>query len=181
MEKYLRNTTIIKKDNKVTKVFKIIKGTISKRIHNSIITTYKQDEIIAVEYLNSESEYDYITEELTIGNWLNYEQITTENINYLLNTISTKNRQIELLLINDPIIAFSRYIYYLHLEKKVDCFYLDKTISDLALYLKIEKRQLSKIITLLITENIITKNNKLIIIKDSLKLKQNAFKKDLNL
>ena len=73
MEKYLRNTTIIKKDNKVTKVFKIIKGTISKRIHNSIITTYKQDEIIAVEYLNSESEYDYITEELTIGNWLNYE------------------------------------------------------------------------------------------------------------
>lgn len=176
MNTYLRNTVIISKNTHIFKAFKITKGTITKRINNFIILTYKANDIVALEYINELSDYDYYTEELTTGIWMDYDQILKEKL--LINIIKTKNIHIELLSINDPIIAISRYIYYLYLEKKVDCFYLDKSISELSIYLKIEKRQLSKIITFLISEEIISRNNKLIIIQNLDKLKSLAFRID---
>jgi len=53
------------------------------------------------------------------------------------------------------------------------------TLKELSEYLKIEKRQLSKIITHLITINIISKQNKLIIIQNLNKLINISYSKDI--
>jgi len=173
MEKYLRGTIIIKENTYITKAFKITKGTISKRINNNIIEIYKNNQTILLEYIDNISIYSYIAEELTIGEWIDLD------IDLLKKQTQTQNIHLELLLINDPIIKVSRFIYYKYIEKQVLCFYLEMTLKELSEYLKIEKRQLSKIITHLITINIISKQNKLIIIQNLNKLINISYSKDI--
>ena len=151
MEKYLRGTVIIKENTYITKAFKITKGIISKKINNNIIKTYKDNQTILLEYIDTISIYSYTAEELTIGEWIDLD------IDSLKKQTQTQNIHLELLSINDPIIKVSRFIYYKYIEKQVLGFYLEMTLKELSDYLKIEKRQLSKIITHLITINIISK------------------------
>ena len=165
MKQYPRETILQIPNNKA---FKIIRGTVTKRINNKIITSHKDNEIL----LNITPLYTYQTEQITTGIFLELDSTLLNN--YILK----QTIQIELLLINDPIIKFTRYLYYKYLEKQVLCFYLEIKIKDLANNLKIEKRQLSTIITYLEKENIITKNNKLFIINNLQKLIELAYKKD---
>lgn len=168
MNRYLTGTILIPKNTYITKAFKIKKGIITKRLENKIIKTYRDNQTILLEQIDTISIYSYHIEQLTIGEWIDLD------IDLLKKQAYDQNIHLELLLIDDPIIKVSRYIYYKYIEKQVLCFYLDIKIKDLAAYLKIENRQLSKIITYLIEINVISKQNKLIIIHNLQKLEKIA-------
>lgn len=174
MHKYLTGTILIEENTYITKAFKIIKGTISKRLNNNIIKVYKNTTIL-LEMIDKTSIYSYHIEELTLGEWIDFDMDLLKEQHF------KQSIHLELLLLNDPILKVTRYIYYKYIEKQVLCFYLEIKMKDLSDHLKIEKRQLSKIITYLINTNIISKQNKLIIIQDLLKLKNLVFSKDISL
>lgn len=86
-----------------------------------------------------------------------------------------KKIQVELLLIQDPVIKLSRYFLYEHLNKKTESFYITLSISELSTYLNISKTTLSETLHFLETRQILAKHNKLFNILNLEKLEAYAY------
>ncbi len=89
-----------------------------------------------------------------------------------------KKIQVELLLIQDPVIKLSRYFLYEHLNKKTESFYITLSISELSTYLNISKTTLSETLNFLETRHILAKHNKLFNILNLEKLEAYAYHMD---
>lgn len=163
METLLTKTKILLKSEYV---IKIEKGTIIELINNKIVKTYKKG-----NYIFYNNIYTYITQELTIISYLSLNQIWNNlYYNKILNEILKQKLQIDILKKQDSLTKITTYLYLKYLEKNIPTFYIDK-IETLSSELNIKKREISNNFSFLIKTNIITKQNKLIIINNLEKLK----------
>ena len=177
MKNYFRNEIIIKENEYLDKVFEIIKGNILEENTNRI---YSKGDLLFIDkiYYNSYATSNYLSLNLVSGKWINKNEITTKHLSILANMYQSEKIHNELLLINDPLIKVSKYLLYEYKNKKTQSFYIDKSLSDLAIYLNINKKSLSDSINHLISKQIIAKHNKLFNIINITQLNKQAYLKD---
>lgn len=175
MKQYFRNEIIIKKNTQINQVFKIVKGHIINAKQTRI---YKPNDYLFIEqiFYNPKTLDDYIALDLVAGEWINKDEIKNDFYIILSKMYQQEKNHNELLSINDPLIKFSRYLYFEYQNKQITSFYLTMGIKDLATYLNISN--LSEILHFLVNQKIITKHNKLFNILDIDKLEELAYRND---
>lgn len=173
MAKYLTNTIIKHKNEYIDKLFYIEKGIVLEKTTNKI---YNEHSYIFLNYIYQRqySISDYITKSLVIGSWVDFNNLDISFINIMSSSINKLIKHNEILMLSDPLIKLSRYIYYEYLTKENVSFYIP-SIKELSIYLNVNHKDLSHYLTHLINLNIVSKHNKLLTILNIKSLEDKAF------
>lgn len=177
MKTYLRNEIIIEKNAFINQIFKITKGHITNRKKTQV---YQPKDYVFLDqiFLNPYTLDEYYALDLVAVEWIDKQDIQLEYFSILSQMYQEKKIQVELLLIQDPVIKLSRYFLYEHLNKKTESFYITLSISELSTYLNISKTTLSETLHFLETRHILAKHNKLFNILNLEKLEAYAYHMD---
>lgn len=177
MKTYLRNEIIIKKNAYINQIFKITKGHVTNRKKTQI---YQPKDYLFLDqiFLNPYTLDEYYALDFVSGQWIDKQDIPLEYISILSKMYQEKKNQVELLLIQDPLIKLSRYLFFEYINKKTESFYITLSISELSIYLNITKDKLSEMIHFLESRQILAKHNKLFNILNITKLEEYAYHKD---
>ncbi len=174
MKTYLRNEIIIEKNAFINQIFKITKGHITNRKKTQI---YQPKDYLFLDqiFLNPYTLDEYYALDLVSGEWIDKQDIHMEYFHILSEMYQEKKNQVELLLIQDPIIKLSRYLFFEYINKKTESFYITLSIAELSIYLNIPKATLSETLHFLETRQILAKHNKLFNILNLEKLEAYAY------
>lgn len=177
MKTYLRNETIIIKDAYINQIFKITKGHIANKSKTQI---YKPNDYVFLDqiFYNPYTLDEYIALDLVVGEWIDKCDIDITYFPILSQMYQEKRNQVELLLIQNPIIKVSRYLYFEYMNNKTESFYIILSMKDLALYLNLSLELLSQTLKFLKSKQILDKHNKLFNIINIDLLKKYAYHKD---
>lgn len=177
MKTYLRNEIIIQKNVYINQIFKITKGHITNRRKTEI---YKSNDYLFLDqiFYNSYTLDEYYALDMVAGEWIDKQNIDMNYFPILSSKYQEKKNQTELLLLQDPIIKVSRYLFFEYQNNKTESFYITLSIAELSVYLNISKSSLSETIHFLISKQIIAKHNHLFNILDIIKLENYAYIKD---
>ncbi|MDE7106125.1 MAG: hypothetical protein K2O22_03070, partial [Anaeroplasmataceae bacterium] len=159
MKTYLRNETIITENAYINQIFKVTKGHITNKRKTEI---YGPKDYLFLDqiFYNPYTLDEYYALDLVAGEWIDKCDIDLCYFSILSKRFQEKKNQVELLLIQDPIIKVSRYFYFEYLNNKTDSFYITLSIKDLALYLNISSDTLSETLQFLKSKQILDKHNK---------------------
>ncbi|MDE6241908.1 MAG: hypothetical protein K2M08_05780 [Anaeroplasmataceae bacterium] len=174
MKTYLRNEIIITKNAYINQIFKITKGHITNTRKTE---SYGPKDYLFLDqiFYNPYTLDEYYALDLVAGEWIDKCDIDTSYFPILSKMIQEKKNQTELLLLNDPITKISRYLYFEYLNNKTESFYITLSISDLSIYLNLNKSTLSETLKYLESKEIISKHNKLFNILNIKKLEMLAY------
>ena len=177
MKTYLRNEIIIQKNVYINQIFKITKGHITNRRKTEI---YKSNDYLFLDqiFYNSYTLDEYYALDMVAGEWIDKQNIDMNYFSILSTMYQEKKNQTELLLLQDPIIKVSRYLFFEYQNKKTESFYITLSITELSVYLNMTKESLSDSIQFLKNQNIIAKHNKLFNIINITLLEKQAYQKD---
>lgn len=177
MKTYLRNETIITENAYINQIFKITKGHITNKRKTE---TYGPKDYLFLDqiFYNPYTLDEYYALDLVAGEWIDKCDIDLSYFLILSKRFQEKKNQVELLLIQDPIIKVSRYFYFEYLNNKTDSFYITLSIKDLALYLNLSSDTLSETLQFLKSKQILDKHNKLFNIINVNLLRKYAYHKD---
>lgn len=173
MKLYLTNSIVKHKNEYINKILFIEKGIILEEKTKKI---FKEHSYIFLEYihLNKMTTSNYIAKTMTIVKWIDFEDIDLSINKILSYELYKTKKHNDLLLIKDPYIKISRYIYYEYEFKGAPSFYI-LALKELAIYLSISLSNVSSAINYLINKKIISKHNKLINILNIKSLEEQAF------
>ena len=177
MKTYLRNEIIITENAYINQIFKITKGHITNKRKTE---NYGPKDYLFLDqiFYNPYTLDEYIALDLVAGEWIDKCDIDLSYFSILSKKLQEKKNQVELLLIQDPIIKVSRYFYFEYINNKTESFYITLSIKELAMYLNITSNTLSETLQFLKSKQILDKHNKLFNIINSSLLKKYAYHKD---
>lgn len=182
MEKkqYTRGSLFIPQGYICSQCFLIQTGIIEELKEKKQIKQYKSNDYILLEALltGEATTSSYYVLQSCSGYWISKTEIM-ENANQYLVILAKQfikeKAHKELLLLNDPIIKISRYLYYEFESRKLYTFYLTTTIESLCQSLSISHKHFLEALSFLENKSIISRKNKLINLLSLSKLKFYAF------
>ena len=132
MKTYLRNEIIITENAYINQIFKITKGHITNKRKTE---NYGPKDYLFLDqiFYNPYTLDEYIALDLVAGEWIDKCDIDLSYFSILSKKLQEKKNQVELLLIQDPIIKVSRYFYFEYINNKTESFYITLSIKELAM------------------------------------------------
>ncbi len=177
MRTYLRNEIIITKNAYINQIFKIIKGHIQNKKGTEL---YGPNSYLFLDqiFYHSFTLDEYYALDFVSGEWIDKEDIDISYFSILSKMYQEKKNQAELLLIQSSITKIARYFYFEYINNKTESFYVTLSISELAIYLRLSKLELSEGIKFLESKMILAKHNKLFNILNVKQLETYAYMPD---
>lgn len=172
-KEFLNNELIFKKGDLCSSICLIKRGKIGLIHKNKVINTYIQHSIIGLDIMFSDNpfyEFNYIALELVSLDFISKDSLFTELknpvfllpiLNYYSNQLVEYKEYIQLLSSKNEKEKVINYFYNEYKNKSSTSFVINLTKAELANYLNIDKKVLSKIIKELIDNKILANQNKL--------------------
>lgn len=183
IKKYNRGTILCSKDIVINECFQIQIGQIEEQKEKRLIKIYQPQEYVLLKelFIHSISSSVFIVSQNTTGKWISKNEILNDSAFYL--SILAKELQqfqltIELIKIKDPLIKYTRYLYYKYQKDKNTNIYRTTTTLNFCQELQLPHESYLKAIAFLEHQKIIKRTNKLIQILDVNLLTHYAFLKE---
>jgi CRP-like cAMP-binding protein len=172
-KEFFTNELIFNAHTLCSSICLIKRGKIGLICKNKLIKTYNQYSIIGLDIIFSDNpfyDFDYIALELVSLDFISKDSLFNELKNpifslqllsYYSNKLIECEKYIRLLSYKNEKEKVENYFYNYYKNKSSTSFVIDLTKAELANYLNIEKKVLSKIIKELIDNKIIANQNKL--------------------